>query len=126
MQCRNYSGKNKWKYGTIIQRIGKLHYRVSLEDGRNWERHVDQILRSKKPWSQPEDSQDYGYIEDSEEPRERDLEVPLEDNNEAPLPVAQQVPREEAEDPEPEVNQRRQLPARNRRPPMRWKDFWLD
>lgn len=115
VQCRNYNGKDKC--GTITQRIGKLHYRVSLEDGRIWERHVDQILQLRKPWIQPEDHRN---TEDLEETRE--LETRLEDNNTAPLPVEeeeiQQVPREEVEGPEPEMNQRRQLPARNRRPPM--------
>lgn len=33
VRCRNYSGKIKWKRGRIAQRIGKLHYRVALEDG---------------------------------------------------------------------------------------------
>ncbi|XP_011883552.1 PREDICTED: uncharacterized protein K02A2.6-like [Vollenhovia emeryi] len=46
VRCRNYSGPLKWKRGKIIYRTGKLHYRVRLDDGRIWERHVDQLLRS--------------------------------------------------------------------------------
>jgi hypothetical protein len=46
VQCRNYGGGSKWKQGKIAQRIGKLHYKITLDDGRTWERHIDQILRS--------------------------------------------------------------------------------
>nr|CAH7743181.1 unnamed protein product [Callosobruchus chinensis] len=33
----------KWKFGMINKRIGKLHYIVELDDGRKWKRHIDQI-----------------------------------------------------------------------------------
>jgi len=46
VQCRNYNGTVKWKHGKITHRLGKLHYRMTLDDGRTWERHVDQILQS--------------------------------------------------------------------------------
>lgn len=45
VRCRNYRGPSKWKR-KIIHRTGKLHYRVRLDDGRIWKRHVDQLLRS--------------------------------------------------------------------------------
>jgi hypothetical protein len=40
--CRDYLKKNtKWQFGKIKARIGKLHYLILLDDGREW--HVDQI-----------------------------------------------------------------------------------
>lgn len=41
--CRNYTAEGKWKLGQIIQRLGKLHYRIRLDDGRSWTRHVNQM-----------------------------------------------------------------------------------
>jgi len=43
VSCRNYVGKNKWIFGNVIERIGKLHYKIKLDDGRIWKRHVNQI-----------------------------------------------------------------------------------
>lgn len=44
VQVRDYfDNKVKWKFGTILDKIGKLLYSVELEDGRTWRRHVDQI-----------------------------------------------------------------------------------
>lgn len=33
----------KWKFGTISERLGKLHYLVNLDGGRKWRRHINQI-----------------------------------------------------------------------------------
>lgn len=33
----------KWKFGTVIKRIGLLHYMIELDDGRHWKRHIDQL-----------------------------------------------------------------------------------
>ncbi|VEN36375.1 unnamed protein product, partial [Callosobruchus maculatus] len=33
----------KWKFGFVNKRIGKLHYIIELDDGRKWKRHIDQI-----------------------------------------------------------------------------------
>ncbi|KAI5743861.1 hypothetical protein M8J77_022987 [Diaphorina citri] len=40
---RNYTSKNKWEFGTVMRKLGKLHYEVKLDDGRVWKRHIDQI-----------------------------------------------------------------------------------
>ncbi|XP_055309141.1 uncharacterized protein K02A2.6-like [Sitodiplosis mosellana] len=42
---RDYLSNEKWKFGTVSQKFGKLHYEVQLEDGRNWKRHVDQMRK---------------------------------------------------------------------------------
>lgn len=33
----------KWKFGHVLARTGKLHYIIKLDDGRKWRRHIDQI-----------------------------------------------------------------------------------
>ncbi|XP_018348209.1 PREDICTED: uncharacterized protein K02A2.6-like [Trachymyrmex septentrionalis] len=43
VKARNYTGKAKWIFGTIVQRIGKLNYLVHLDDSRIWRRHVNQL-----------------------------------------------------------------------------------
>lgn len=45
VQIRMYNS-DKWKFGKIIDRKGKLHYEIEV-DGRIHLRHVDQITRSK-------------------------------------------------------------------------------
>lgn len=30
-------------FGKIIEWIGKLHYKIQLDDGQVWERHINQI-----------------------------------------------------------------------------------
>ncbi|KAF2882253.1 hypothetical protein ILUMI_23921 [Ignelater luminosus] len=45
VQVRNYLGKIKWVFEKVLERLGKLHYRVILDDDRVWKRHVDQILK---------------------------------------------------------------------------------
>jgi len=33
----------KWRFGKIIEKLGKLHYRIKLNDGKVWKRHVNQM-----------------------------------------------------------------------------------
>nr|XP_012231250.1 PREDICTED: uncharacterized protein LOC105677293 [Linepithema humile] len=41
---REYLNKNnKWRFGNVITRLGKLHYKVKLEDGRICKCHINQI-----------------------------------------------------------------------------------
>ncbi|GFW14976.1 uncharacterized protein TNCV_4659371 [Trichonephila clavipes] len=44
---RNYSGPNKWKVGTIINRDGTLSYSIQIGN-EIWKRHVDQIRKCGK------------------------------------------------------------------------------
>ncbi|XP_062550294.1 uncharacterized protein K02A2.6-like [Armigeres subalbatus] len=37
------SNAEKWKFGVVAARIGKLHYMIELDDGRMWKRHIDQL-----------------------------------------------------------------------------------
>jgi len=44
----NYLGKDKWRFGRIIKRIGLLHYEIELDYGRVWRRHIDQLRNINK------------------------------------------------------------------------------
>jgi len=68
--CRNYSGSVKWKFGIVSARKGKLHYSISLDDGRSWERHANQMHRigENTPTSCLENDHYYWDIEESREP----------------------------------------------------------
>ena len=37
--CRNYVGKEKWRLGRIKRKLGKLHYLITLDDGRIWKKN---------------------------------------------------------------------------------------
>ncbi|XP_062554222.1 uncharacterized protein K02A2.6-like [Armigeres subalbatus] len=41
--ARDFLGHEKWKYGRIVEKLGKLHYMVQLDDNRIWKRHIDQL-----------------------------------------------------------------------------------
>lgn len=48
------SNSEKWRFGYVTEKVGKLHYMVELDDGRLWKRHIDQLrsgplLRSGQP-----------------------------------------------------------------------------
>lgn len=45
VSVRDYSGGDKYQFGSISEVLGKLHYMVKLDDGRIWKRHIDQIHR---------------------------------------------------------------------------------
>ena len=41
--ARDFLSPSKWKFGSISEKLGKLHYMEELDDGRIWKRHVDQL-----------------------------------------------------------------------------------
>lgn len=43
--ARDYLGKDKWKFGRVLERHGELHYKIQLDDQRIWKRHVDQLRK---------------------------------------------------------------------------------
>ncbi|XP_039306745.1 uncharacterized protein K02A2.6-like [Solenopsis invicta] len=108
VQCRNYSGGSKWKQG-IAQRIGKLHYKITLDDGRTWERHIDQILRSGEHQNICEESLN-----------ETDPNTPEADGGTVTLKEALQPPAEVRDRPSPGQGERS---VRDRRPPERYTDL---
>jgi len=54
----------------VSARKGKLHYSISLDDGRSWERHANQMRKIGKdtPTSCLENDHYYWDIEESREP----------------------------------------------------------
>jgi len=49
LAAREYLDKNiKWRFGTVLRRVGKLHYLVKLENGKIWKRHIDQLRSCAK------------------------------------------------------------------------------
>ncbi|XP_018400904.1 PREDICTED: uncharacterized protein K02A2.6-like [Cyphomyrmex costatus] len=130
VRCRNYNSKEKWKFGKIIQRIGKLHYSIRLEDGRVWERHVDQILRSKESGIHSENWYNQLDSGDPETPVTPDqVTVSLEENNpnetSSEAGENQSSPIAETSTPEPVVIRQKELPQRRRVPPAWVADFWM-
>lgn len=44
VQIRNYNTSKRWEFGTVLTRIGHLHYEVLTDSGQTWKRHIDQML----------------------------------------------------------------------------------
>lgn len=44
VRVRDFLSADKWKFGKIAEKVGKLRYAVRLDDGRCWERHIDHIV----------------------------------------------------------------------------------
>lgn len=42
---REYMSRDKWRFGSVIERTGDLHYMVRLDDGIIWKRHVNQMRK---------------------------------------------------------------------------------
>ncbi len=48
VQIRNYSGNQKWVYGTVVERTGPISVKVQLDDGTIIRRHYDQLLKCRR------------------------------------------------------------------------------
>ncbi|XP_026565800.1 uncharacterized protein K02A2.6-like, partial [Pseudonaja textilis] len=48
--ARNYAGDPLWVPGQVVSVTGSRSYRILLEDGRLWRRHVDQLRRKTISW----------------------------------------------------------------------------
>lgn len=61
VSCRNYSGNTKWLFGNIVEQTGSLHYKIRLDDGRVWRRHVNQMrpIGNETPKIRDEDFESY-------------------------------------------------------------------
>lgn len=45
VMSKNYVGPNKWYFGTIVKKLGLLHYIVKLDQNYTLKRHVNQLKR---------------------------------------------------------------------------------
>lgn len=107
---RDFSGREKWLPGTVIDKTGPLSYRVEVA-GNVWRRHVDHLLSRN---ASPQARQDW-EPESSDQPDPappEDSAVELSDADEVPDPESA-----EADDAEPAVVPRRS--SRVRKVPSR-------
>ena len=49
VEVRNYTGNEKWSYGTVVERTGPASVEVKLHYGTVVRRHYDQLLITRKP-----------------------------------------------------------------------------
>ncbi|XP_024890212.1 uncharacterized protein K02A2.6-like [Temnothorax curvispinosus] len=113
VQCRSYRGNEKWSFGKILQRTGKLHYKIALSDGRVWERHIDQIRPTGEATNDADSELDDGAYEEYGEEPETQPEPEPQDGANAPVeeneaPIA----------PDPVRRSRREI-----RMPQRYAEF---
>ncbi|XP_044756882.1 uncharacterized protein LOC123315298 [Coccinella septempunctata] len=47
VQARNYSGPEMWKFGTVIKKLGRLHYLIKLDHGYILKRHINQLRETE-------------------------------------------------------------------------------
>ena len=45
VQSRNYGENCAWKYGTVVKRLGQLHYIIRLDNGYKLKRHINQLRK---------------------------------------------------------------------------------
>jgi transposase InsO family protein len=111
IQARWYlpTGKQTWRSGTIVQKLGKLHYLVKLDDGGYClKRHIDQLLKTS----------------DDSKPRKRVTFAPSMDNINQPNNDENNGHFTEEPQPEPpEVQPELRRSTRERRPPASLKDY---
>ncbi|XP_011859462.1 PREDICTED: uncharacterized protein K02A2.6-like [Vollenhovia emeryi] len=81
VSCRDYTGKTKWLFGNIVEQIGELHFKIRLDDGRVWKRHVNQVRPIGEDTPRDSNSEsDYDYF-DYDPPRNSSNENIRNENN---------------------------------------------
>lgn len=45
VSARDYIHGDKWRFGRVLQRLGRLHYLVQLDSGETWKRHINQLRK---------------------------------------------------------------------------------
>ncbi|XP_011858785.1 PREDICTED: uncharacterized protein K02A2.6-like [Vollenhovia emeryi] len=61
VSCRNYAGNERWLSGTVLQKLGLLHYKVQLDDGRVWKRHANQMRKIGEATRIEQEEDDFSY-----------------------------------------------------------------
>ncbi|EZA62137.1 hypothetical protein X777_03744 [Ooceraea biroi] len=79
--CKNYYGTQKWLLGRIKTKLGKLHYIVQLDNGKEWKRHVNQLRKIGEVPIQNENEE----VDDYTPPdfQNKPVEIPFEPHVEA-------------------------------------------
>lgn len=119
--CKNYTKDSKWKFGTITNRLGKLHYKIALDDGRSWIRHINQMRSIGKNTPIVNDdtkNTDYWEIKGSNDEDENNENIPRAE----PVPPRQPKQIEQAQEQidappppqkDPQPQQMQQTPRRS-------------
>lgn len=106
VMARDYRSEQKWVPGTVVEQLGPLTYRVEVQGGRRWKRHIDQ-MRGVSPQLLPEASETDTDVLATPPPK------PLADSDDATAAGSDGVPPAAA-------STERRYPARVRNPPDRY------
>lgn len=133
VSARNYTaGGEKWKFGKIERKLGRLHYLIRMDDGNVWKRHIDQIRpigsECRVETNQPNAHYTvnshprlvHTYVQENMEPEENneeDLDNSVGDYESCDS--EQDIPQPHIEN--PQINR----PVRNRQLPVRLNDYDL-
>lgn len=101
VSCRNFVGRDKWRFGRIKDRCGKLHYLISLDDGRTWRRHVNQMRSIGQATPKQNPDFDYGSVEDSMIRTDTNVSERGLNEQEHPEELLQKVPQHPPDHPQP-------------------------
>ena len=59
--ARNYAGPPQWLPGCTTSILGPVSYEVTMEDGRQWRRHQDQLLKATKTEGSSDHDSDFDF-----------------------------------------------------------------
>lgn len=104
--CKNYVSGKKWQFGKIVKQLGRLHYKIMLDDGRFWVRHINQIRSIGSDTPAEENMQNNHHYWDSTESNveNQNIVLPIEEQPEQnevqqDAPAFAQVELDQAIDP---------------------------
>lgn len=123
VQCRNYHGKNKWLFGNIVKKLGRLHYVINMDDSRVWKRHINQIRKcyTLKPGQTEEDlPSNYDYDAENMQPETNVPFLP-----ERPLKTETDDVRQELHEDQSGGTETQLKPKRTIRLPAKLQDYHL-
>lgn len=115
--CRNYTAEGKWKFEIIIEKTGTLHYKILLDDGRSWIRHVNQLRSIGETTPEIDSSENSAFYWNASETQEIEQEnAPQQQNIQPPDNDAQMdAPASPQVDPNRKAERAQRTPQQNRR-----------
>jgi hypothetical protein len=129
VSARNYSRRGeKWKFGHILKKLGKLHYLIKMDDGNIWKRHIDQIRTIGKSCKSNEDCENGTKLVHTRLTDNNDNEVQVDDHDDVDHTSNSDNSFESCnseqstpQNPSPQLRR----PVRNRQRPIRFNDYDL-
>lgn len=79
VKSRNYERGKLWKFGTIVEKLGKLHYLVELDDGYVLKRHINQLTTTevKQDWEPTENPRVPILLQPSQSTIQKSVQQPI-------------------------------------------------